>query len=117
MAKRIAIPAFMTLLLLLPLTGCYADQKTQLAACEKTADRGPPNDATGEPFKHIQSCMDGAGYRFIGWNDGVVCDMGAVVKGQTSATGTDAECFEPKGWLALRIYRIEMPSKQPRTTG
>jgi hypothetical protein len=111
-----AIRTFVILLLLLPLAGCYADQKAQLAACEKTADRSPPNDATGEPFKHIQSCMDQAGYRFIGWNDGVVCDMAAVVKGQLSATGTDAECFEPKGWLALRIYRIEIPSRRPRST-
>ncbi len=37
--------------------------------------------------------------------------MGAVIKGQPSATGTDAVCFEPKGWLALKIYRIEVPVK------
>ena len=45
------------------------------------------------------------------------CDMGAVVGGRTPATGSGAECFEPKNWLALRIYRIEVPSKGPRSAG
>jgi hypothetical protein len=43
--------------------------------------------------------------------------MSAVVQGRTSATGSGAECFEPKGWVALKIYRIEVPSKQPRVSG
>ena len=108
---------FVTLLFLLPLMGCYADQKAQLAVCEKTADRSPARGTPGQPFKQIQTCMDQAGYRFIGWNDGVVCDMSAVVQGTVSPTGSGAECFEPKGWLALKIYRIEVPSKSPRATG
>ena len=112
MAARI-----LAFLLLLPLAGCYADQKAQLGTCENAARENPARNAPGEPFKHIQACMDQAGYRFIGWDDGVVCDMGAVVQGRTSATGSGAECFEPKNWLALRIYRIEVPSKTPRSTG
>lgn len=108
---------FVTLLLLLPLAGCYADQKSQLAVCEKAAGQNPSHSAPGQPFKLIQTCMDQAGYRFIGWNDGVVCDMSAVVQGVMSPMGSGAECFEPKGWLALKIYRIEVPSKGPRTTG
>jgi hypothetical protein len=109
--------SFVTLLLLLPLAGCYADQKSQLAVCEKAADQSPSHSAPGQPFKQIQSCMDQAGYRFIGWNDGVVCDMGSVVQGVMSPMGSGAECFEPKGWLALKIYRIEVPSKGSHTTG
>ena len=58
--------------------------------------------------------MDQAGYRFIGWDDGVVCNMTAVIRGQSQADGTDALCFEPKNWLALKLYRIEVPSKAPR---
>jgi hypothetical protein len=111
-----AIRTFVPLLLLLPLGGCYADQKAQLATCEIAADRSPSRTAPGEPFKQIQGCMDQAGYRFIGWNDGVVCDMGAVVQGRPSSTGAGAECFEPKNWLALKIYRLEVPSKGPRAT-
>lgn len=106
-----------SVLLLLPLAGCYADQKAQLAACEKTAAGSPSRALPGEPFKQIQACMAGAGYRFIGWNDGVVCDLASVVQGKSSLTSTGAECFEPKGWLALKIYRLEMPSRRPRTTG
>ncbi len=105
-----AIRRFLPLLLLLPLAGCFADQKTRLTACEA----GAPKTGAGQPFKAIQSCMDQAGYRFIGWNDGVVCGLSAVIKGRTLAGGADALCFEPKGWLALKIYRIEVPFKAPR---
>lgn len=108
------VRTFVILLFLLPLMGCYADQKAELAACEKAADQSPSRTAPGEPFKQIQGCMDRAGYRFIGWNDGVVCDMAAVVQGKLSPAGTGAECFEPKGWLALKIYRVEVPSRKPR---
>jgi len=108
---------FLCLLLLLPLASCYSDQRAKLAVCEKTADQSPAHTAPGEPFKQIQGCMDQAGYRFIGWNDGVVCDLGAVVQGRMSPAGTGAECFEPKGWLALKIYRIEVPARPPRAAG
>jgi hypothetical protein len=104
------IRQLLPLLLLLPLAGCFSDQKTQLNACEVSA----PRTGAGQPFRAIQGCMDRAGYRFIGWNDGVVCGMSAVVKGQSLADGTDALCFEPKGWLALKLYRIEVPSRTPR---
>lgn len=100
---------FLPLLLLLPLAGCFSDQKSQLGACEVAA----PRTGLGQPFKSIQGCMDKAGYRFIGWDDGVVCNMAAVIKGQSMADGTDALCFEPKNWLALKLYRIEVPSRAP----
>ena len=102
---------FLPLLLLLPLTGCFADQKTRLAACENAA----PKAGAGEPFQSVRGCMDKAGYRFIGWDDGVVCGLGAVVKARPLADGTDALCFEPRGWLALKIYRIEVPTRRPRS--
>src|SRR5215469_10431641 len=105
------------LLLALSLAGCYSDQRARLAACEKAADQSPARSVPGEPFKQIQGCMDRAGYRYIGWNDGVVCDLGAVVQGRMSPEGTGAECFEPKGWLALKIYRIEVPARPPRAAG
>jgi len=101
---------FLPLLLLLPLAGCFADQKSQLAACESSA----PKSGAGQPFQSVRACMDTAGYRFIGWDDSVVCGLGAVVKGQPLADGTDALCFEPKGWLALKIYRIEVPTRKQR---
>jgi hypothetical protein len=105
-----AIRPFLPLLLLLPLAGCFSDQKAKLGACEIAA----PRAGLGQPFKSIQGCMDQAGYRFIGWDDGVVCNMTAVIRGQSLTDGTDALCFEPKNWLALKLYRIEVPPKAPR---
>jgi hypothetical protein len=101
---------FLPLLLLVPLSGCFSDQKARLGACEIAA----PKTGLGQPFKAIQRCMDQAGYRFIGWDDGVSCGMSAVIKGQPLADGSDAFCFEPKNWLALKLYRIEVPTKPPR---
>ncbi|HXS06682.1 MAG TPA: hypothetical protein VN723_07835 [Rhizomicrobium sp.] len=103
---------FLPLLLVLPLVGCFADQKAQLAKCEYAA----PRTGAGEPFKSVRDCMDQAGYRFIGWDDGITCGLGAVVKARALADGTDALCFEPKGWLALKIYRIEVPTRKSRAT-
>ena len=97
--------------LLLVLAGCFSDQKAKLNACMAEAPRAGP----GQPFKSIQGCMDQAGYRFIGWNDGVVCGMNAVIQGQPLKDGTDALCFEPKGWLALKLDRIEVPTRTPRS--
>lgn len=110
-----ALRRFLPLLLLVILPGCFSDQKAQLAACENNAAKALPKALAGEPFKAILACMDRGGYRFIGWNEGVTCDMGAVVKGHPSATGADALCFEPKGWFALRVYRVEVPLRTPRS--
>ena len=104
------------LLLTFPLAGCYAGQQTQLVSCEGAAAAAFPRPLPGQPFKAIQACMDKAGYNFIGWRDGVVCDMGAVIRGTRSPTGGDVICFEPKNWLELKIYRIEVPEKA-QTTG
>ena len=101
------------LLFVLPLllTGCYSDQKKQLAACEASATR----TGLGQPLTSIQACMDTHGYRFVGYAnpDGptIVCDLPAVIRGERSADGSDAMCFEPKGWLALKIYRWEVPDR------
>ncbi len=108
-------PIFLLLALpaCLALSGCYADQKKQLAACEASATR----TGEGQPLRSIQSCMDQAGYSFVGYasTDGptVICDLPAVIRGAASADGTDAMCFQPKGALALRLYRIEVPVKNP----
>jgi len=101
----------LALILLLPLAGCLSDQKKQLASCEAAAAQAAPQAAPGQLFRATQSCMDRQGYRFIGWNDGVVCDMADLVKGRPAAGNGDALCFEPKNWLALKLYRLEVPSR------
>lgn len=109
--RRIGI--FLSLLLVLPLAGCFSDQQKQLASCEADGVAAFPKPKPGQIFKFSQSCMDKAGYRFIGWNEGVVCDMGALVRGQSTAGATI--CFEPKGWLALKLYRLEVPARNQPT--
>ena len=102
-------------LLLLPLSaglaGCYSDQKKQLAACEASAS----HSGEGQPLKSIQACMDQNGYSFVGYANPygltVECDLASVIRGVASADGTAAQCFQPKGWLALKIYHIEVPVK------
>ena len=109
---RLLLPLLFTL----PLAGCYADQQKQLASCETSAAAAFPKPVAGQPFKAIQACMSNAGYNFIGWNDGVICDMGAVVRGKPSPAGGDVICFEPKSWLALKLYRWEVPEKAQTTS-
>ena len=105
------ITLLLALALPFALAGCYSDQKKQLAACRVEA----PRTGSGEPFRSIQTCMDNNGYKFVGYaNPGgetVVCDLPAVIRGTPSATDTDAKCFEPKGWLALKIYRLQVPDR------
>ena len=104
------------LLLLLPLAGCFSDQQKQLLSCQADAARAFPRPPPGQPFKSVQACMEKSGYRFIGWNDGVVCDMSALVRGKSSSTGGDVLCFEPTGWLARKLYRMEVPEKSQTAT-
>ena len=111
-------PRYLLLLVLtLPLAGCFSDQQKQLYSCDANATRTGP----GQPMKAIQACMDQAGYRFTGWDDAdangnlAPCDMAAVVRGMPSGDGKDAMCFEPKGWLALKIYKIEVPVKDAKS--
>ena len=86
-----------------------AKWKKQLATCEAQAIR----TGSGQPLRSIRGCMDRNGYNFVGFanteGETVQCDMPAVIQGKPSALGTDAQCFEPKGWLALRLYRWEVP--------
>jgi len=100
---RLIFPLFLPLLL----AGCYSDQKNQLQACEASATR----KGDGEPLRSIISCMDKAGYNFVGYantmKETVICDLPAVIQGRF--TNTAALCFEPKGWLALKIYHLQVP--------
>jgi hypothetical protein len=100
---------FLTLAALLALAGCYSDQKKQLAQCEAGATRTGP----GQPLRSIRTCMDQNGYRFVGFANTqgptIECDLPAVIEGRPSQLGTDAKCFEPKGRIALQLYRWEVP--------
>jgi hypothetical protein len=100
----------------LALGGCYADQKQQLIQCEASATR----TGSGQPLHSIRACMAGAGYNFVGFanagGETVECDLPAVIQGKPSELGTDAQCFEPSGKIALQLYRWEVPVKQMPAT-
>jgi hypothetical protein len=100
---------FLGLAALLALAGCYSDQKKQLASCEAGATR----TGDGQPLRSIRACMDRNGYNFVGFantqGETVQCDLPAVIEGKPSTLGTDAQCFQPKGVIALQLYRWEVP--------
>ncbi|HVZ28059.1 MAG TPA: hypothetical protein VG798_05335 [Rhizomicrobium sp.] len=103
--------AMLGLAALLALGGCYSDQKKQLAACKAGATR----TGNGEPLRSTRRCMDEHGYAFVGFAntqaETVECDLAALIEGRPSETGTDALCFQPKGWWQLKLYRLEVPVK------
>jgi hypothetical protein len=101
---------------LLALAGCYSDQKKQLAQCEAGATR----TGAGEPLRSTRKCMDEHGYAFVGFAntqaETIDCDLPAIIEGKPSETGTDAMCFQPKGKIALQLYRWEVPVKHAAVT-
>jgi hypothetical protein len=101
----------LVLLLLLPLAGCFSDQEKQLVTCQSDAAAATPKPTAGQAFDRVRACMDKAGYRFIGWDDGVVCGLAPLMRGQLGDGGIATLCFEPKSWLARRLYRLEVPEK------
>ena len=105
----IRLRPFLAIALLVPLAACSGSQRKQLAACDSEAAAQFPRPVPGQPLKAIQSCMDRTGYRFIGWNDGVVCDMASLIHGQSNQGA--AICFEPKSWLQRKLYRMEVPER------
>jgi hypothetical protein len=107
---------FLPLLLVLPLAGCFAGQRDQLASCQQQAAAANPHPKPGQLLKAAQTCMDKAGYNFIGWNDGVVCDMGALTRGEIGQGGAATLCFEPRGWLERKLYRLEVPERTQQST-
>ena len=81
----------------LGLAGCYADQKKQLAACEASATR----TGEGQPLRSIESCMDQAGYSFVGYANTdrptVECDLPSVIRGNPSPTARPRCASSPRG--------------------
>ena len=61
--------------------------------------------------------MDQAGYRFIGWNDGVVCDMGRGGSRPAIVDRGGRECFEPEELAGAQdLSALKCRQKAPRAT-
>ena len=95
-----------TLLLLLPLAGCYADQKRDLAQCVAQATAANPadtlssaderHDAIGES---VVQCMSHAGYQHNLADPQCIDDV-----------DFDIHCYVPKGLWAKAVYTFESRS-------
>jgi hypothetical protein len=89
-------------LLSLPLAGCLADQKQQIAACKLEATRLYPNEVPPLSDKlntYVRTCMEAHGYEY----DAVQkkCEEGYM------GMGTDAYCYVPASWFGRLTYKLE----------
>ena len=99
---------WMVILLFLPLCGCFADQKKQLAACELDARRALGTDFTikqeslnpwnSSGGRFIELCMEAAGYERGVMNDACNPAISFVIQ---------ASCYQPADWLGQLIYNME----------
>jgi hypothetical protein len=94
----------LALLLALPLVGCYADQKQQVAACKLEAMRLYPGR---EPMvsenigDYIRTCMGAHAYELN------VLQSSCFV---TDDFKYDPGCYAPASWVARHIYYLETGS-------
>jgi hypothetical protein len=92
-----------TIVLLLALGGCFADQQQQLASCKLEAMRLYPNEEThafggGKIGEYMATCMETHGYKFTASPS--ACPYGG-------AFPTDARCYVPTSWIGRLMYRLE----------
>jgi hypothetical protein len=90
-------------LLLLTLSGCFNDQKQQLAKCELEARQYPPR--SNEAITYINLCMQANGYEW----DRIEkrCTVGRFDDWSMDEL-RNPYCYEPTGWLARGLYRLQI---------
>jgi hypothetical protein len=100
------------LLLLIALTGCFDDQKQRLAKCQLEAVQYPPRSV--QAVDHIRLCMQLNGYD---WETPAAVKSGKCVgpprdlsdlSHYTKDELRNPYCYEPSGWLARLLYRLEI---------
>ncbi len=92
------------ILLVLPLSGCFAEQKQQIAACKLEAQRLYPNDQpeSNRFGNYITTCMEAHGY------ESKIPSKGCFVP---HLSADNAACYQPGTWLGRIGYQIEMAFK------
>jgi hypothetical protein len=131
---------YLILLLALFLTGCYSDQKQQVAACELQANQhARTNDDMEirgrESSEETELCMRAHGYELVEDNCSVNLRTGSIrsdPEAYSKASEADkasmnleigkqiarlldiqkieSECYEPMGWLGKKTLRFERRS-------
>jgi PBP1b-binding outer membrane lipoprotein LpoB len=89
--------AALFLLIAVSLTGCYSDQKRQVAVCKQYAEAKQTDTMSwDETYRNVPTCMAAAGYEanldqpncsHVFWE-------------------TDAACYEPDNPMGRFIYRL-----------
>lgn len=98
--KRLSI-----LLIALPLCGCFAAQKQQLAECSMESQRIYPNPSEAppeQPWLFEKTCMEAAGYALLIQQKQCSADM------YTLRHENDPYCYVPTNPLARWLYDNEM---------
>lgn len=118
---------YLTLLFCLTLTGCYSDQRQQLASCELQSKRQTQASQSEEVQEKessdfIELCMRAAGYEF----EGFFCPAHFQMTTLLNRTGTETNlelgrkittienvqkivvgCYEPMSWLGKQMLKME----------
>jgi hypothetical protein len=90
-------------LLSLPLAGCFADQKQQLAACKLEAIKLYPNEQQQYSAKvgdFLKACMGAHGYEYDAFQK--MCGSSVGIP-----TPVDLYCYVPTSWVGWLVYRLE----------
>jgi hypothetical protein len=109
---------FIVFLCLLPLAGCYSEQKQQLAKCRIQEDAysrpGQTADANVTMMassNRVELCMEAAGYEMATTND-TICHVGISSDQDYMVTSDYTRaampiCYQPTGWFAKLVFRFE----------
>jgi hypothetical protein len=93
---------FVALFLLLSLSGCFNDQKKQVAACQSDALHSYPTHRVlvgGNIGNYIRTCMTAHDYDWDISNKN--CEF-------SNTTASNSNCYAPSGWFARKIYALEI---------
>jgi hypothetical protein len=88
-----------TVVLLLPLGGCVADQQQQVASCKIDAMRLYPDKSPFVSYtieEYVTRCMETHGYKYYPTPHACV-----------ALSRDDGRCYVPTSWLGRLIYRLE----------
>jgi hypothetical protein len=92
----------LVILVILPLFGCFDDQKRQLAQCRLDASKPPLPTGIYQPTSQIRLCMEAAGYDWVGFDQDERCNPSDSLAGNPNPF-----CFRPSGFFARLAFRID----------
>jgi hypothetical protein len=122
------VSRFLPLLLALLLTGCYSDQKQELASCELEVKRSPPQHYDSVAVQdqveseYLELCMRAKGYEFseeycpFEWSQAALLkrtgnetnlELGTKIVAIEQMQKSTVSCYRPMGWVGQKILDVE----------